>query len=153
MQLFDINENKSVIGTYAVPATGGWQTWRLSSGEASFNKGNYKLRIDIVSKEFNLSRLDLQFREPLLVDQPSLAAFQLAPNPCKDFFDLGFEQTPGLVRIDAFNIDGSLVQSGEHELRGLQSYRVDTSSWDKGFYIIQIAGKDITARKVKLVKM
>lgn len=153
LQLFDINENKSVIGTYAVPATGGWQTWRLSSGEASFNKGNYKLRIDIVSKEFNLSRLDLQFREPLLVDQPSLAAFQLAPNPCKDFFDLGFEQTPGLVRIDAFNIDGSLVQSGEHDLRGLQSYRVDTSSWDKGFYIIQIAGKDIPARKVKLVKM
>jgi endoglucanase len=53
-------EGAGVLGTLAVPSTGGWQTWRTISHEVDLAAGQQTIRLNIKGGGFNLNWLQIE---------------------------------------------------------------------------------------------
>ena len=49
----------TVLWTFAVPATGGWQTWQTTAGKVNLSKGRQTLRVKITRGPWNFNWLEL----------------------------------------------------------------------------------------------
>jgi glucan 1,3-beta-glucosidase len=55
---FTLTLNENIIGTVAVAATGGWQTWFTQSNTVVLPAGQHTLRLDAIGGEWNLNWLE-----------------------------------------------------------------------------------------------
>lgn len=138
VQLFDEQNNKTFVGSYNVDATGGWQTWKTQSTTAYLPKGTYRLRIYIVSKEFNMNWFS--FTNPTGIGDVELMAFSVRPNPCHGVANVNTTDMAGKGVVRICNMSGKEVLKQQYSLGGI--IPVDIHSLTKGTYILQLKVKD-----------
>jgi endoglucanase len=83
LQLFN-GSNKTVLGTFNVPATGGWQNWQTISGNVNLPAGSYKLRLYVKTPEFNTNWLRFSLTD-VSSNYKKQTLFRLFPNPCNEY--------------------------------------------------------------------
>lgn len=127
VQLFDDDNNKTLVGTYSVGASGGWQTWKTQTAKAKLPKGTYRLRIYIVNKEFNMNWFS--FTNPAGIDGVELA---------------------GTATVSLYNLAGVNVYKAPHTLG--TDLNLDTNALTPGVYILKIEGKGISQSQKIVVK-
>ena len=150
VQLLDEEETKIVAGSYSVPSTGGWQNWRVENDEITLPKGHYKLRIYIVSREFNMSWFELKAKTSSSLKSISMSTMRIFPNPCSQYFELSFNEHIDQAKVAIYNYVGAVVQSRMIYARANTSYTFDTSALHSGMYLVQVISNGI-AQTSKLV--
>jgi hypothetical protein len=55
----DLNGGSIVLGSWAVPATGGWQTWQTMSQTVNINAGTYSLGVFATTGGYNLNWVEV----------------------------------------------------------------------------------------------
>ena len=71
----------AVLSTIAVPNTGGWQTWKTVSGEASLGAGQQTLRVHAAGPGFNLNWLQFTNSQPAIGQPATQQPANLLQNP------------------------------------------------------------------------
>lgn len=147
VQLFDADGGKTVVGSYKVNATGGWQKWTTMNGTAKLPAGTYRLRIYIVSKEFNMNWFSFSRSTPIepLVAQPH---FALYPNPCHDILCISTHDMDGEATVDIFDLNGRTVYRRQHDLADVIC--IDVTKFAPGTYLVRLTsgGKTKTEKVV-----
>lgn len=135
MQLYD-NDTMTLHGTYSVPSTGGWQTWQTVNTEITLPEGYYKLRVYIVSKEFNMNWLKVG---NLInsIDSHENNGLLIFPNPASDRVIISTEWMAQNFKLEIFNKMGQSVyskQSGQSK-----SIELNVSDWPAGSYLARLS--------------
>lgn len=136
IQLYDDDDNMTLHGVFNVPATGGWQTWQTVNTEIALLAGHYKLRVYIVSKEFNMN----WFKVGNLVnsiDSYNEKGLLIYPNPASERIIISTEWLNQNFRIEVVNKLGYIVYS--KEFGQSESIEINVSGWPAGFYIIRLS--------------
>lgn len=137
LQIIDEQNNITTVGTYNVNATGGWQTWQTQTGKAKLPKGTYKLRIYIVSKEFNMNWFGLDI--PTAIGTLQTASFSVHPTICHDVVNICTTQMTGSATITIYSTTGAVAYRHDHRLGGCIA--IDMHNIEKGTYILQMKNK------------
>lgn len=136
IQCYDDNNQMTTHGVFNVPATGGWQSWQTVNTEISLPAGYYKLRLYIVSKEFNMNWFKVGSLIYGLEDMKENGLY-IYPNPATDKLIIKSEQLSENIEIEVFNMMGQSIYAAERTQ--LSSFEVDVASWPKGVYLVRIA--------------
>jgi endoglucanase len=148
VQLFDEEGTRTDLAAYSVPATGGWQTWRTINSEISLPAGAYKLRIYIVSREFNMNWFSVTNLITGLRNDVADEYMNIYPNPAGDFVLLTFQQPVENARIEIFNAAGKRVWSDSGAMGEMQEHRIDLKFFPEGIYVMRTISRDaILSRK------
>ena len=138
LQQFDDNNSKTTIGTFNVPATGGWQKWTTINGTINLTEGHYRLRIYIKNPEFNLNWFSInEYLKVARVDHPE--TFRIFPNPCQD--KISIEYQPAAVNLQLLINDLQGKTFAVHKFdtpSGSNVYTVDVSFLKEGLYMVSI---------------
>ncbi|MFW5726034.1 MAG: carbohydrate-binding protein, partial [Bacteroidota bacterium] len=147
IQLYDDDENMSEHGTFNVPATGGWQTWQTVDSEITLPEGYYKLRVYIVSKEFNMNWFKVG---SLITHNPDQGFNDLNvyPNPATDKVTISGSALSTGADIQIFNTAGQKVHSGAIESSNYTT--VNVQGWPAGIYVIRFLAMG-ESRSVRLM--
>jgi hypothetical protein len=127
------------VASINISSTGGWQSWQTISQNVSLPKGNYKLRLYIVSPEFNVNWIE--FQTPTYI-QSNLGKEQnivLYPNPCAYTLNIShdfFEDIKGGY-IYIYDISGRVMMK-EPIVFNSHKISVDVSSMSTGWYYVTI---------------
>ncbi|ASB48549.1 carbohydrate-binding protein [Alkalitalea saponilacus] len=152
VQLFDVDNQKSVVGTYSVPSTGGWQNWRVENEEITLPAGHYRLRIYIVSPEFNMSWFEMKHKSTSSVNSIQINTMSLFPNPCRDSFEIAVYQDIPRAIVNIYNVAGTLVKSRMLNLRANTKNTFMTSALPGGMYLVQVVSDGILiTSKLKVI--
>jgi len=76
---------------------------------------------------------------------------EVYPNPAKDFVNLVLD-TKGDAYVTILNSSGQEIFSKNYSQNNLQSNRIDTREWSKGYYIINIQTSS-SHKQVKFIKI
>lgn len=82
------------------------------------------------------------------IENESLPAFQVFPNPASENVFLEWESGAELLQI--FNSGGKCVFT--KEIKGKQNLNIDLHSFDDGLYIIRLIGQEVQTRKLSILK-
>lgn len=134
VQLFDEEENKTTVGSYAVNGTGGWQTWKTQSTKAYLPQGTYRLRLYIVNKEFNMNWFS--FTNPTGIGNVELVRTRVQNNPVHGEALVDTEGMSGMGSIVVYNMSGAVVRSKSCELGGCIA--VDLHNLPNGIYMLKL---------------
>jgi hypothetical protein len=148
IQLYN-NDTMTLHGTFSVPATGGWQTWQTINSVMALPEGYYKLRVYIVSKEFNMN----WFRVGNLInsiDSQDNNGLLIFPNPASDRLIISTDGLTQNFGIEIFNIFGQRVYSTE--ARQTESIKLNVSDWPSGPYIVRVTTGNHTGNSTIIVK-
>lgn len=151
LQLFDAQQRKTVVAQYAVPSTGGWQTWKTTTAKARLPEGNYRLRVYIVNKEFNMNWLS--FTNPVPIEgikTVEVGKFGVRPNPVCGTAHVDTGDMTGLGIISVYSMSGAQVYSQSHTLGGVVD--VDLHHLTKGVYILRLQTPEATHSQKIIVK-
>jgi endoglucanase len=141
--LYDEQQNVTVLGSYSLPVTGGWQTWQTKSGLVDLPAGFYTLRLKVVTAGFNLNWLS--FTEPSLTpENQSGNGFKLYPNPCRDKLYLYFQHPESNYTYQIDDLSGRTYSSGKIDATGRSDFLIDTRGIPAGLYVISLKSKELT---------
>jgi endoglucanase len=129
-----------VIAELNIPGTGGWQSWTSISAEVSLPKGFYKLRLYIVSPEFNVNWFKLESKTGIEGAFQGVNTMPLIyPNPVSgDDLFIRFKQQPqDAFRLDFYNVLGNLISATYYDSSD-GTVNVDISNIPKGVVILRI---------------
>jgi len=143
------NDTMTPHGTFSVPATGGWQSWQTINSVITLPEGYYKLRVYIVSKEFNMN----WFRVGNLInsiDSRDNKGLLIYPNPASDYFIISTDGLTEHFGIEIFNFMGQKVYSTE--ARQTDFIRLNVSDWPAGPYIVRLTTGNHTSTSKVIVK-
>ncbi len=146
IQLFDEAGNKTVVGSYAVGATGGWQTWKTQRATAKLPQGSYLLRIYIAQKEFNMNWFRLS--NPTAVVEMLTPVLNVYPNPCHETLYVDTRGLQGTGILSLYSLSGTEVLSQRHEMGRIIALGV--SSLPSELYVLSLkaAGASLTQKIV-----
>ena len=138
----DFNEEQDdlVIAELNIPNTGGWQSWTSISETVDLPKGFYKLRLYIVTPEFNVNWFKLELGTGIEGAFQGLNTRPLIyPNPVSgDELFIRFKQQPqGAFRLDFYNVLGNLISATNYE-SSHGTVNVDISNIPTGVVILRI---------------
>lgn len=136
IQCYDDNNQMTTHGVFNVPATGGWQSWQTVNTEISLPAGYYKLRLYIVSKEFNMNWFKVGSLIYGLEDMERKGLY-IYPNPASDKLIIKSEQLAEKLGIEVFNMMGQSMYADEKSQ--LSYFEVDVANWPEGVYLVRIA--------------
>lgn len=136
IQCYDDNNQMTTHGVFNVPATGGWQSWQTVNTEISLPAGYYKLRLYIVSKEFNMNWFKVGSLIYGLEDMKENGLY-IYPNPATDKLIIKSEQLSENIEIEVFNMMGQSIYAAEKTQ--ISSFEVDVANWPEGVYLVRIA--------------
>lgn len=147
LQLFDEAGKKTVVGSYPVAATGGWQTWKTQSAKATLPQGSYLMRIYIVQKEFNMNWFSLDDPTAIAnVQSPTLNAY---PNPCHEMLHVNTQGMTGTGAISIFSVAGTEVLSQKHTFG--EVIDINVSRLPLGIYLLYLRiGNTTFSQKIVL---
>lgn len=147
IQLYDDDDNMTIHETFNVPATGGWQTWQTVTSEITLPEGYYKMRIYIVSKEFNMN----WFRVGNLITNIHDQGFndlKIYPNPASDKVTISGSDLVSGLNIQVFNVAGQKIHAQFIEGSNSQTFSVE--GWPAGIYFVRLFAMGQT-RSIKLM--
>lgn len=149
IQLFDDENNKTSVGSFKVDATGGWQTWKSMTGSVELPEGTYKMRIYIVSKEFNMNWFSLSKATPTK-DLKVVKMFTTFPNPCHEVLNVSLTSEANNGDLSIYDMSGKVVYS--QKING-EATSIDLSSFKAGMYIVSVQTKSAKyAKQISIEK-
>ncbi|MDB5256759.1 MAG: hypothetical protein JWM14_1454 [Chitinophagaceae bacterium] len=134
----DLNNGSIQLGTLAIPATGGWQTWQTISHVVNVNAGTYSVGVYAPAGGWNINwiRITKQTTARTSNDEAtsdasaSGNALTLYPNPTENILHLSSGMDIGTGHISILDIVGKEVYSAN----GNES--IDVSSLAAGSYTL-----------------
>ncbi|MBA7537277.1 hypothetical protein ES705_29544 [subsurface metagenome] len=153
LQLFDEENNKTTLGTYLMPVTGGWQVWQTINRSIVLPEGQYRLRVYIKAAGFNLNWLN--FSIPSSLASLHLDSHvQLFPNPCNSQINLLLnpdEMHRSTVSI--LDLSGKMLAIHKIISESQGHHTFDVGDLSEGIYFMNIAGDKCTVvRKFLIIK-
>lgn len=138
LQLFDDNNSKTILGTFNVPATGGWQNWTTINGTIQLTEGHYRLRIYIKSPEFNLNWFAInEYTRVARIEQSE--TFRIFPNPCRDKLSIVYQPVVGNIQLLINDLQGKTFASQTFgQTTSSDVYTLDVSFLREGLYVVNI---------------
>lgn len=151
LQLYDDNNVKTTLGTFNVPATGGWQNWKTISGSIQLNEGHYRLRIYIKSPEFNINWFSIdEYTRIAQLDHSQ--SIQIFPNPCNDKLSIVYPQpNDETMQLIIRNLEGKTFAM--HTFTNVQQADIltfDVSFLKEGMYVVNLRNQKGTCYAEKL---
>ncbi|MCX7987489.1 MAG: carbohydrate-binding protein [Bacteroidales bacterium] len=140
LQLFDDNNNKTTLGTFNVPSTGGWQNWTTINGKIQLNEGNYRLRIYIKSPEFNINWFSIT--PPTKVSSyENKSVIKMFPNPCREKLSIVYESKTENLQLLINDLQGKTFASQTLYADSKNTCTLDLSFLKEGLYVVNIYDK------------
>lgn len=134
IQLFDDDNNKTVVGSYSVGSSGGWQSWKTQTAKAKLPEGTYRLRIYIVNKEFNMNWFS--FAATSGIGEVTLAPIRVYPNPCHDVAYVNTSNMSGKGVVGVYNTSGKKQFSREYSLG--DNIAINMQDLASGMYVVRL---------------
>jgi beta-glucanase (GH16 family) len=145
----DLNGGATVLGSLAVPATGGWQSWTTISHTVNINAGTYNFGIYAQAGGWNFNWWRITRvgggGTPQSIDAPEERSLRFYPNPATTDVNIQAPHDQRQIRITS--ITGAEVFTGF-----ATSGRIDVSHLSPGAYTISTTdnnGKRLTGRFIK----
>lgn len=142
--LFSSPDEPIRLHTVTVPNTGGWQNWVTITRELDLTAGDYRLRILVSQREFNLNwfRLDLTGTTGATdVGQP-VQSLKLYPNPATSQLFIELNNIPvdeGHLRV--IDLQGQVVKAEVWE--GQSRAMLNVSALRAGVYVLQLISNQL----------
>jgi len=135
---YDDSNNTSIIGYVTFSATGGWQNWQDFKLSAPLTRGPHTLKVTVDVEGFNLNYMNFVLNPSALQSLSADAGFELYPNPVNDVFTLDYNCVNNSVRMEIFNLKGSIVITNNFtdKVHITKNYKV--SNLQKGVYLVRI---------------
>lgn len=138
LQLFDDNDNKTTLGTFNVPATGGWQKWTTIGGTITLNEGNYRLRLYIKSPEFNINWFSIE-EYTRIAELNRNNSIRIFPNPCRYKLSVAYQPTDGNIQLLISDLQGkTFALQSLNSVNENNTYTLDVSFLKEGLYVVNI---------------
>jgi endoglucanase len=138
------------VGTLAIAATGGWQTWKTMPLVVNLPEGRYTLRLFIKSGEFNINWFDITLNPTTGVDLQSAPAIKVYPNPASGKVTIDLSALDhGSKTLELFNITGQKVKN--IATSGSEKIAIDISDLEKGFYMIRVRSNNSILSTSRLI--
>jgi endoglucanase len=152
---YQVQANR-VISQFNIPNTGGWQKWTSISKTVSLPKGFYKLRLYIVSPEFNVNWFRFELNDVTGIEDEGKIKYTIPviyPNPVSgDELFISFDHQPDkYYRADIYSISGSLLSSTIISDRNGPA-RINMANIPKGLAILRLYTNDKVAN-YKIIRM
>ncbi len=127
----------------SIPVTGGWQSWETINTSLYIPKGTHKLRMRILSGEFNMNWYDFDMIDGLEDESGASQKPLVYPNPTHDNLMYINMTTSKLqtVAVEIYNLSGQLTLSNTYSLTN-KTIELDISSIPKGVLLLRIRTKD-----------
>ena len=129
----------------SIPKTGGWQTWETISTTLFIPAGAHKLRMRIISGEFNMNWFEFDMLDAIEDETGNLQEPNFYPNPIssdKLFINLG-SVTKDLTNVEVYNLSGQLISINNYQSSN-ETLEVDISNIPKGVFVFRISTLDNT---------
>lgn len=142
----DFNEEQDdlVIAEVNIPNTGGWQSWTSISQAVTLPKGFYKLRLYIVSPEFNVNWFKFELGTDIEGAFQGLNTRPLIyPNPVSgDELFISFDHLSDInYQAEIYSISGKLLYS--EKISGSNSpVKINIANTPKGMAILRLQSND-----------
>ena len=144
-------QQKTVVGQYSVPATGGWQTWKTNTAKARLIEGLYRMRVYIVNKEFNMNWISFTNPVPIEgIETIEVGGFSVRPNPVRGTAYVDTADMVGTGTISVFSMAGAQVYRQSHTLGGIVD--VDLHHLPHGAYILRLQSQAQTFNQKIIVE-
>ena len=152
---YQVQANR-VISQFNIPNTGGWQKWTSISKTVSLPKGFYKLRLLIVSPEFNVNWFRFELNDVTGIEDEGKIKYTIPviyPNPVSgDELFINFDHQPHkYYRADIYSISGSLLSSTIISDRN-GPVKINMANIPKGVAILRLYTNDKVAN-YKIIRM
>jgi hypothetical protein len=141
-----------------IPSTDGWQTWETVSQSLNLSAGEQTIRILAETGGFNLNWLNIDYYTSIKDEQTveEFRLYQNYPNPFNPSTTIQFSLLKkSNVKLDIYNLDGSLVKTLINRQLGSGLHTVDwhAENHPSGVYIYKIQTDNLTDyRKCVLMK-
>lgn len=149
LQLFDAENEKTVVGTYPVESTGGWQTWKTQNGTCTLPMGAYRLRLYITKKEFNMNWISFTKSTPIH-SVKTAPEFTIYPNPCHETLNINTTDMSGNAELLIYDLSGKTVVAQKCTLG--ENITIDLSSLKANTYFVTLKNNDSTQTQKLVVK-
>ena len=151
----DLNAGATQLGNVAIPATGGWQTWRTISQTVNVTAGTHSFGIKAQTGGWNINWIQISKASTTstATASASLAAgnpfettseLDIYPNPVTDWLQLRAAQSLEGSQYQILDALGRLVAQGS-----AAPGRVDVASLKPGIYTLKVStnGKRLSTRR------
>ena len=144
--------NGSVLGTTNIYATGGWQSWITLSTNINLAAGTQTLRLYSVGDGFNINWFELESqaigaKAALAIDANLIGLY---PVPAKVELNVEVQNYESIISMAVLDLNGRIVFENKSINQNITIF--DTSSLNKGLYLIRIQYSDAFVDIKKFVK-
>ncbi|HBL75609.1 MAG: hypothetical protein A2W90_05125 [Bacteroidetes bacterium GWF2_42_66] len=143
LEMVPENGEISLLHTFSVPPTSGWQNWTTLNREAYLPKGQYTIRLLVNKREFNINWMEFDLLEVTGTDEISVSDdfFRIYPNPAKSKLNIDFRKnSEERYFLKIMNVHGAIVK--EENLKITNRAIIDLNGLAPGYYLLQVAGEE-----------
>lgn len=128
--------NKTVLGTFNVPQTNGWQNWQTVSGTATLPQGSHLLRFYIKNPEFNIN----WFTIGTVTGINKMAKneeVKLYPNPCSSVLTVQSDKPLNNAKFAVFDVTGRKYEVTDI-LQNTSITTINMERFEAGNYLLMV---------------
>ncbi|WP_208174548.1 cellulase family glycosylhydrolase [Hymenobacter negativus] len=138
------NAGTTVLGSIAVPNTGGWQNWTTITNTLTLAAGQQDIAIAVPAGGYNINWWSFTKTAARMASPPAT----LYPNPAQKQLNLTLAQPGTAARITVINTRGKQVLSREVPAGAFPNTAVAIDALEPGIYTIRIEQRgQVTATK------
>ena len=145
--IIDSDNQSTQLHTVTLPSTGDWQTWVTVKKEVNLPKGEYRLRVFVNQKEFNINWLSFRLFHVTGVNDPKIDSsdfFRVFPNPAQNKLYVTFPTGNDTnYQLKICNLHGEVLKISTVVHVGQTV--IDLSGMENGMYFLQVSGEDQVA--------
>ena len=149
---FQIEADGNVIGSNAISATGGWQSWTTLTNNVSLSAGTQTIRLLAVNGGWNINWIEITNVSSAKNDVSKTSLINevtLYPNPIVDQLNIDILNYNEATAVDIINIKGQVV-IGNKSIEG-KTLTIDTSNLATGVYLVRM--KSLNERVIGVKKL
>ncbi|HEY9124532.1 MAG TPA: carbohydrate-binding protein, partial [Bacteroidales bacterium] len=128
--------NKTVLGTFNVPQTNGWQNWQTISGTVTLTQGSHLLRFYIKSPEFNINWFSIGTVTGIskMIKNEEV---KLYPNPCSNILTIQSDKPLNNAKFAVFDVTGRKYEVIDI-LQNACIATINTERFEAGNYFLMV---------------